>query len=313
VASWAPSGLRMGHRHSILLHEVCFALFAGVAWARFALALGPASPDALLYLACLLGGAALVAAGPVLGTGAGAKLRLALYPVGLTAAYLNMGPALARAGAPLWDAELLRLDLLLTGTTPSLALQPFVRPLLTDVLSLCYWLFIPYFATSLIWYFFGGLPLARRFFAGLIGLYSVGFLGYLLVPASGPYLAFPHLYTVPLTGGMLTDANVALIAIGSNRVDVFPSLHCAASAFILAFDYRHSRGRFWLFLVPVVGLWLSTVYLRYHYLVDLLAGFTLAALAWRAVSREGRESARASGILGRLPEAGPREPEEGNA
>jgi membrane-associated phospholipid phosphatase len=77
-------------------------------------------------------------------------------------------------------------------------------------------------------------------FAGLIGLYSIGFLGYLLVPARGPYLAF---------------------------------------------DRRHSRRRFRLFLVPVVGLWLSTVYLRYHYLVDLLAGFALAALAWRAVCR----------------------------
>jgi membrane-associated phospholipid phosphatase len=273
----------MAGHHSILLHEACFALFAGVAWARFALDLGPASPDALLYLALLLGGAALVAAGPALATGAGAKLRLAVYPAALVAAYMNMGPALARAGAPLRDAELFRLDHLLTGTTPSLVLEPLVHPLLTDALSLCYGLFIPYFATSLTWYFFRELPEARRFYAGLIGLYSVGFLGYLLVPARGPYLAFADLFTVPLAGGWLTDANATLVAVGGNKVDVFPSLHCAASAFILAFDRRHSRGRFRLFLVPVVGLWLSTVYLRYHYLVDLLAGFALAALAAKAV------------------------------
>jgi len=273
----------MGRHRSILLHEACFALFAGVAWARFSLDLGPTSPDALLYLAFLLGGAALVAAGPALATGAGAKLRLAVYPVGLVAAYMNMGPALARAGAPLWDAELFRLDRLLTGTTPSLVLQPLVHPPLTDALSLCYGLFIPYLATSLIWYFFRELPVARRFFAVLVGLYSVGFLGYLLVPARGPYLALAHFFTVPLAGGWLTDANATLVAIGGNKVDVFPSLHCAASAFILAFDRRHSRGRFRLFLVPVAGLWISTVYLRYHYLVDLLAGFALAAVAGRAV------------------------------
>jgi membrane-associated phospholipid phosphatase len=274
----------MGRRRSILLHEGCFALFAGVAWVRFAVGLGPASPDALLYLALLLGGAALVAAGPVLATGPGAKLRLALYPVGLVAAYMNMGPALARAGARLRDTELLRLDHLLTGTTPSLVLERLVHPPLTDALSLCYGLFIPYFATSLIWYFFGDLPVARRFFAGLIGLYSIGFLGYLLVPASGPYLAFARLYGVPLAGGWLTQANAGLVDIGGNRVDVFPSLHCAASAFVLAFDFRHSRGRFWLFLVPVVGLWFSTVYLRYHYLVDLVAGFALAAVALKVVA-----------------------------
>jgi len=274
-------------RRSILLHEACFALFAAVAWARFAFGLGPASPDALLYLALLLGGAALVASGPALATEAGAKLRLAVYPAAITAAYMNMGPALARAGAPLWDAELLRLDRLLMGTTPSLLLQPLVHPALTEALSLCYGLFIPYFATSLIWYFFRELPVARRFFAGLLGLYSVGFLGYLLVPARGPYLFLADLFTVPLAGGMLTDANATLVALGSNHVDVFPSMHCAASAFILAFDRRHSRGRFRLFLVPVMGLWVSTLYLRYHYLVDLLAGFALAALAWRAACRSG--------------------------
>jgi membrane-associated phospholipid phosphatase len=273
----------MGDRFPILPHEACFALFAAVAWVRFALALGPASRDALLYLALLLAGALLVAAGPMLSTGTGAKLRLALYPAALAAVYMNMGAALARAGATLRDPELLQIDRFLIGTTPAVLLQPLVHPLLTDALSLCYGLFIPYFATSLIWYFLGELPLARRFFAGLIGLYSIGFLGYLLVPARGPYLAFAGLFTVSLSGGWLTDANATLVGIGGNKVDVFPSLHCAASAFILAFDHRHSRGRFWLFLFPVLGLWISTVYLRYHYLVDLVAGFALAAVAARAV------------------------------
>jgi membrane-associated phospholipid phosphatase len=285
----------MGRRRSILLHEACFALFAGVAWVRFAVALGPASPDALLYLGFLLGGAVLVAAGPALETAAGAKLRLAVYPAGLAAAYMNMGPALGRAGACPWDAELLWLDRLLTGTTPSVVLQPLVHPLLTDALSLCYGLFIPYFGTSLIWYFFGELPVARRFFAGLIGLYSVGFLGYLLVPAGGPYLAFPDLFSLPLTGGWPTEANATLVAIGGNKVDVFPSLHCAASAFVLAFDRRHSRGRFRVFLVPVAGLWFSTLYLRFHYLVDLVAGFALAALALGVVACRREPSLQFSG------------------
>jgi hypothetical protein len=304
-APGGPTGVRLrppslavvalaGPRRPILLHEACFALFAAVAWARFALGLGPASPDALLYLGLLLGGLALVAAGPALASEIGGKLRLAFYPVALVAAYLNMGHALARMGAPLWDGALFRLDRLLVGTTPSLLLQPLVHPALTEVLSLCYGLFIPYLATSLVWYFFQDLPVARRFFAGLLGLYFVGFLGNLLVPACGPYIALADCFTVPLVGGPITAANAALVALGSSHVDVFPSLHCAASTFILAFDHRHSRRRFRLFLVPVVGLWLSTLYLRYHYLVDLLAAFALAALVWRAVAGEDRAAPEAT-------------------
>jgi membrane-associated phospholipid phosphatase len=282
---WATALL--GRRHPVLLHEACFALFAAAAWGRFAVSLGPASPDALLYLGLLLGGVALVAAGPALAGETGGKLRLAFYPVAITAAYLNMGHALARAGAPLRDDALFGLDRLLMGTTPSLLLQRLIHPALTEALSLCYGLFIPYLATSLVWYFFRELPVARRFFSGLLGLYFVGFLGNLLVPARGPYIALAGLFTVPLGGGPITEANATLVALGSSHVDVFPSLHCAASAFILAFDRRHSRARFRLFLVPVLGLWLSTLYLRFHYLVDLLAGFALAALAWRAVTGNG--------------------------
>ena len=39
------------------------------------------------------------------------------------------------------------------------------------------------------------------------------------------------------------------------------------------------RWRFRLFLVPCCGLCLATIYLRYHYLTDVLVGFGLAALA----------------------------------
>ena len=68
-------------------------------------------------------------------------------------------------------------------------------------------------------------------------------------------------------------------------MDCFPSLHCAVSSYILFFDRRHRRWRFWLYLVPCVGLWVSTLYLRYHYFVDLVAGFALSAAALWFVNR----------------------------
>jgi membrane-associated phospholipid phosphatase len=67
---------------------------------------------------------------------------------------------------------------------------------------------------------------------------------------------------------------------GSNAVDVFPSVHVAASLYLLLFDWQHCRPRFWWVLVPCVVLWMSTVYLRFHYFVDLLAGVAVALLGW---------------------------------
>jgi membrane-associated phospholipid phosphatase len=70
-----------------------------------------------------------------------------------------------------------------------------------------------------------------------------------------------------------------MVTQGSNRVDVWPSLHCSVSAFILGFAWRHHRAEFRWLLLPVFGLWFSTLYLHYHYFIDVLSGFALAAFA----------------------------------
>jgi membrane-associated phospholipid phosphatase len=60
---------------------------------------------------------------------------------------------------------------------------------------------------------------------------------------------------------------------------VFPSLHVGLSSLVLWYGYRLSRRWFWILLLPVVANWVSTVYLRYHYLVDVFAGWVVAAVA----------------------------------
>jgi membrane-associated phospholipid phosphatase len=61
--------------------------------------------------------------------------------------------------------------------------------------------------------------------------------------------------------------------------DVFPSLHVAISALVWWYGARLGRFWFWGLSLPVFANWISTLYLRYHYLVDVLAGWVVAALA----------------------------------
>jgi len=69
-----------------------------------------------------------------------------------------------------------------------------------------------------------------------------------------------------------------MVANGSNHVDVFPSLHVAISLFIwltLMKDHRMVA----LAIAPVVLLlWGSTIFLRYHYLSDVIVGGALAVI-----------------------------------
>ncbi len=285
----------------LLPHEWFFGAFLFVTWLRLVAAVGPLDPNTLLYLGMLLGNAALIALCEARETRARWFARLWAYPVVMNVAFATMGSTALKVASHRRDAVLQQMDIVLVGMTPSLRAQALTTPWLTEILSFCYLLFFPYLLVSWIFYARRGLPILRQLFVGLFTIYAVGFLGYSTVPAAGPYLGMGDLFTVPLTGWAITRLNADIVARGSNGVDVFPSLHCAVSCFLLFFDRRHTRWRFRLYVVPCIGLWLATIYLRYHYFVDVIAGFALAAFALWLTERWAQHAGETS----REPVTGP--------
>jgi fatty acid desaturase len=187
-------------------------------------------------------------------------------------ATLRITPAL---GTTLIDGSLLKGDERLFQVTPAVWCQQFVTPLLSDVLSLCYLSYHVYLPVAFAHALWMPLALGRRFSAYFFSAYAIGQAGYLLAPAVGPGRAFPELFATPIVGGWCTQLNAAIVAWGSSVYDAFPSLHVLATFVVLDHDWRFVRRRFWVMLLPVLGLVLATIYLRYHYALDLMAGFAL--------------------------------------
>jgi membrane-associated phospholipid phosphatase len=177
------------------------------------------------------------------------------------------------------DSVLWEIDRLLVGGSLSIRLQQFISPALTELLSFCYMFFMIYLFLSMLAWLFSNIKTARIFYSGLFSLYGIGYFGYTLVPAIGPYIVYADRFSVPLNGWFLTDFLTAIYPSGTNYTDIFPSLHVAVSAYLLFFDMKWRRARFWICLLPCAGIWFSTIYLRYHYFVDVMAGFALAAFA----------------------------------
>jgi PAP2 superfamily len=277
-ASPSPALHSQPRRHQLLPHEYVFQLFVLITWLRLFRAAGFSAPLSLLYFSFLVIAALLIYLSTRIPQQWPWRLRLLYYPIVMNVAYMNMAPVVAAIHrAPLLDASLRCIDHFLIGENPSLRLEPYVRPVFTEPLSFCYMLFIPYLTFSMLVYFFGQLPLLKRFYLGLFTIYGFGFLGYTFVPAAGPYLAMAREFHVPFTGWYFTRWNAAMVHFGSNGIDVFPSLHCAISSYMLFFDRWYKKWRFRLYAIPCVGLWFSTIYLRYHYFIDVLVGFTLSA------------------------------------
>lgn len=276
----------------LLLHEWLFQGFMVVTWLRLLWSAGFWDSAALLYLGGVVLAAALIVLSARTEGQWGWRLRLLYYPLVMNATYRYLAPVVAKIHkGSLYDAWLRSIDARLIGENLSLRLQAYVRPLFTEPLSFCYMLFVPYLTLSLLWYLCGPLPLLKRFYLGLFSIYGIGFLGYIFVPAAGPYIAMKAEFHAALAGGLFTQLNAAMVSFGSNHVDVFPSLHCAISTYMLLFDRWYKPQRFRIYAVPCVGLWISTIYLRYHYLIDVIVGFALAALAlWLARTSKVEEA-----------------------
>ena len=113
---------------------------------------------------------------------------------------------------------------------------------------------------------------------GIILCFYLSYLGYLLVPAVGPRFTLQHLQTSGLQAGpFITSLQEILNRLEHNKTDAFPSGHTAIALVSLIYAWKLREKLLFRLLVPVVlALLVSTVYLRYHYVIDVIAGIALA-------------------------------------
>ncbi|HJT23823.1 MAG TPA: phosphatase PAP2 family protein [bacterium] len=206
---------------------------------------------------------------------------------GLVLCYGLMKPLVPVLHPQLYDAQLRGLDLKLMGRGPSFAQQFLMgRPHLTDFFSVCYLALFVWLLAILAYHSTLRRALYQRFMLGLILVYIGGFLGYLVYPAIGPRFAYPDEWTWLQGGTLFQDAEYIIVKLGS-RFDVFPSLHGAISGYLLFWQAAHDRRSLVWGLPLTVGIWLSTLFLGFHYLPDLISGGLLAGIsAWMAPQLE---------------------------
>jgi membrane-associated phospholipid phosphatase len=180
------------------------------------------------------------------------------------------------------DRELIALDRRLFGFQASVALQHYVRPWLTAWMQFAYayhiWN-IPVVACFL--YLFRPRARFREMMCGVLVVSFFGLLGYLFVPAIGPMYTLRDQFTVPLSQPLdVLSRQIEFMDYARVLRDCFPSLHVGISFVAWLYAWRNSKA-LGMFLSPLIlSLWISTVYLRYHYLVDCVAGFILAPLCF---------------------------------
>ena len=126
----------------------------------------------------------------------------------------------------------------------------------------------------------GGALAEFQYYAFLIALgFLASYLGYILVPARGPRFLLKHLQHFPLQGLWLFQTmQNTLDRLESAHYDCFPSGHTELTILAWWGSRMVSKRLSRVYLAYTPCIIFATVYLRYHYTVDLLAGMVTAAV-----------------------------------
>jgi membrane-associated phospholipid phosphatase len=192
-----------------------------------------------------------------------------------------------------YDNALILIDRALFGGDPTQWMAGFSHPVLTEILQLAYASF--YFLPLIL-----AVDLYRRrrmkafrmvFMTVMLGFY-LSYIGYVAVPGIGPRFTLHDFDTMDedLPGLLLTTplrdySNAGeSIPVGTQypaskvQRDVFPSGHTLVTLLVMYLAFRYRARPRWLLAVVGTLLIISTVYLWYHYVIDLLVGVLFAVL-----------------------------------
>lgn len=186
-----------------------------------------------------------------------------------------------------YDQTLIQIDRFIFHTDPTVALFKIANPYLTELLQIVYGTF--FFLPVIL-----GIDLMRHkkihefdYSAFIIVFgFILSFIGYMLVPAIGPRFTLHNFATnnSEMPGLFLTNILREIVNSGESiptstlnpasivQRDCFPSGHTQMTLLVMFLSVKFKSKLKWFFIIDGTLLIFATVYLRYHYVIDLIAG-----------------------------------------
>ncbi|MEC4677088.1 MAG: phosphatase PAP2 family protein [Nitrospirota bacterium] len=241
--------------------------------------------DSVSYLLSLYSALILIQAVLIMLKDKGGAYRLAhdlIFPlISIAAVFDSLGYIVHYINPIDIDPLLIRLDYRLFNGYPTVMLERFISPLLTDVMQAAYsgYYFLP-FALGIALKIRKDDSAAFDYSLFLIMFcFYLSYTGYMLMPALGPRYTMNHLQSMELDGLFITQPVQWLLnRLEGIKRDAFPSGHTGIALTVLYLSFRFEKRLFLIFLPVVTALIFSTVYCRYHYVVDIIGGIFLSVI-----------------------------------
>jgi len=106
----------------------------------------------------------------------------------------------------------------------------------------------------------------------IISSFCAYYILFILFPSIGPQFYFEHSNTVVPNGYIFDKVMYLIVKYGETETGAFPSSHVGMAIVFLILIWKNFRNYFTILLIPASLLVLSTVYLKAHYAIDVIAG-----------------------------------------
>lgn len=176
----------------------------------------------------------------------------------------------------IYDSMLAKIDFVIFDFHPTVAIENLVTPVLTEIFYFFYLLYfpLPFFIIIYLIIKKKKIELDKALFFMTLVYYG-SYIMYFLVPALGPRF-FPYinsLQSVKIEGVWLADSiKVIINNLEKNKFDAFPSLHAAITLATVIVMGQYRPKWLWIFIPVTYIIFVSLIYLRYHYFIDVIVG-----------------------------------------
>lgn len=245
--------------------------------------------ELLGLLAAIFAATVVLVRGAILGrTWFAALLYRVVILVTLLGSYFMLRGLLPVVNTGALDAPLHQLDLRLFGFEPAVWLDRFVTPGTTEWFAFFYYSY--FFVLAL--HTLPMLLLGRRmkefavFSLGFLLVYYSAHVLYMIVPGYGPCRFLAHVFQNPLPVGFWYQRVLDMVNGAGAQKDIFPSLHTAGPTFCVLYSFSRRDTAPFKYTWPITAFFtaniiIATMFLRWHYIIDVIAGVTLAYASYK--------------------------------
>lgn len=222
--------------------------------------------------------------------------------------YFTMRDLLPLVSPYTLDAQLWQFDTQVLHFEPAIWMERFITPPTAEWFSffyLCYFAIVLVHIVPMAFLWRDEVVLAE-FSLSMLLIYTVAQTFYMIVPGFGPvrYLADQFQHSLP--DGFWVRTVLETVESGGAQKDIFPSLHTGAPVLLTLFSFRHRDKLPFTYTWPIMAFFaanivIATMFLRWHYLIDVIVGLAFAVTAHLFASHVAPREVSERELAGRQP------------